>query len=107
MSFVIAAPELLGTAATELAGLDSTLSAANAAAAAQTTTVLAAAEDEVSAAIAALFAAHGQAYQAAGIAYSTKHDGLNPFRNKGLRPSFLFSTINPRINAPTFSGRSS
>ncbi|WP_420873568.1 cytochrome P450 [Mycobacterium riyadhense] len=41
------------------------------------------------------------------IAYSTKHDGLNPFRNKGLRPSFLFSTINPRINAPTFSGRSS
>jgi hypothetical protein len=41
------------------------------------------------------------------IAYSTKHDGLNPFGNKGLRPSFLFSIVNPRINAPTFSGRSS
>src|SRR5262249_52470732 len=40
------------------------------------------------------------------IAYSTKHDGLNPFRNKGLRPSSLFSTANPRINAPTFSGLS-
>ncbi|EUA15648.1 hypothetical protein I546_0006 [Mycobacterium kansasii 732] len=41
------------------------------------------------------------------IAYSTKHDGLNPFRNKGLRPSFQLSVIRPRINAPTFSGRSS
>ena len=41
------------------------------------------------------------------IAYSTKHDGLDPFSHKGLRPSSLFSTVNPRINAPTFSGRSS
>ncbi|WP_139828684.1 PE family protein, partial [Mycobacterium riyadhense] len=66
MSFVIAVPVLLGAVANELAGLGSMLSAANAAAATQTTTVLAAAEDEVSAAIAALFAAHGQAYQSAG-----------------------------------------
>ena len=60
MSFVITAPEMLGTAATDLAGLGSTLSAANASAAAQTTGVLAAAEDEVSAAIAALFSATGR-----------------------------------------------
>jgi hypothetical protein len=41
------------------------------------------------------------------IAYSTKHDGLNPFQHKGLRPSSLLSTVNSHINAPTFSGRSS
>ena len=29
------------------------------------------------------------------------------FSHKGLRPSSLFSTTNQRINAPTFSGRSS
>ncbi len=64
MSFVIAAPEVMATAATDLANLGSTLSVANAAATAQTTRVLAAAEDEVSAAIAALISAHGQGYQA-------------------------------------------
>ena len=41
------------------------------------------------------------------IAHSTKHDGLDPFSHKALRPSSLFSAVNPRINAPTFSGRSS
>ena len=41
------------------------------------------------------------------ITYGTKHDGLNPFSHKGLRPSSLFGTVNPQINAPTFSGRSS
>ncbi|MCW2662511.1 MAG: hypothetical protein JWP83_3663, partial [Mycobacterium sp.] len=66
MSFVVALPEMLATAATDVASLGSTLDAAHAAAAAQTTGVLAAAEDEVSAAIAALFSAHGQACQAAG-----------------------------------------
>src|ERR1700741_2392476 len=64
MSFVIAAPEFLASAATDLANIGSTLGAANAAAATQTTGVPAAAEDEVSAAIAALFSAHGQGFQA-------------------------------------------
>src|SRR5271166_4424510 len=64
MSFVIAAPELVTAAATDLASLGSALSAANAAAATQTTGVLAAAEDEVSAAIASMFSAHGQGFQA-------------------------------------------
>jgi hypothetical protein len=64
MSFVIAMPEMVGTAATDLASIGSTLSAANVAAAAPTTGIVAAAEDEVSAAIAALFGEHGQAYQA-------------------------------------------
>ena len=57
MSFVFAVPDVVSTAATDLAGIGSTLSQANSAAAAQTTEVLAAGSDEVSAAVAALFAA--------------------------------------------------
>jgi PE family len=64
MSFVIAAPEALVGAATDLANIGSTIGVANAAAAASTTSVLAAAADEVSTAIAALFEAHAQGYQA-------------------------------------------
>src|SRR6201998_2739721 len=64
MSFVMAVPEVLGTAATDLTNIGSSLSEANAAAATQTTGVLAAAEDEVSAAIAAVSSAHGTAFQA-------------------------------------------
>ncbi|MCV7076209.1 PE family protein, partial [Mycobacterium szulgai] len=64
MSFLIALPDSLATAATDLIGLGSALSAANTVAAAQTTRLTAAAEDEVSAAVAALFSAHGQGYQA-------------------------------------------
>ena len=74
MSFVIVLPDVLGTAATDLAGIGSTLGAANTAAAAQTTGVLAAAQDEVSAAIAALFSAHGQGYQALGAQAVAFHD---------------------------------
>jgi hypothetical protein len=50
MAFGIAVPGVLGTAATDLANVGSTISAANAAAAAPTTGILVAAEDEVSAA---------------------------------------------------------
>ncbi len=64
MSFVIVAPELMAMAAADLAGIESVLQAAHAAAATSTTQVLAAAGDEVSAAVAALFSAHGQEYQA-------------------------------------------
>ncbi|PHO36480.1 hypothetical protein B6F15_00885, partial [Mycobacterium tuberculosis variant bovis] len=59
MSFVIAAPEVIAAAATDLASLGSSISAANAAAAANTTALMAAGADEVSTAIAALFGAHG------------------------------------------------
>ncbi|WP_310784511.1 PE domain-containing protein [Mycobacterium sp. Z3061] len=64
MSFVSAAPEIMTAAATDLADMESALSAARAAAASRTAAVLAAAEDEVSAAVAALFSAHGQGFQA-------------------------------------------
>ena len=64
MSSLTAVPQLIATAATDLGNIGSTLSQANAAAATQTMGVPAAAEDEVSAAIAVIFSAHGQGYQA-------------------------------------------
>lgn len=64
MSFVIAAPEMMATAAADLAGIESTLHAARAAAAASTTQVLAAGADDVSAAIAGLFSGHALDFQA-------------------------------------------
>ena len=74
MPFVIAAPELVTTAATDLANVGSALSEANAAAANPTTGVLAAAEDEVSAAIASLFSGHGHAYQAMSAQAAAFHE---------------------------------
>jgi len=64
MSFVTTQPELLATAAVNLQGIGSTMTAGNAAAAAPTTGVVPAAADEVSALTAAQFAAHAQMYQA-------------------------------------------
>jgi PE family len=64
MSGVFAAPELISTAATELANIGSTLSSANTAAASATATVPAAAADAVSAGVAQILSAHGQEYQA-------------------------------------------
>ncbi|WP_415823724.1 PE family protein, partial [Mycobacterium basiliense] len=73
MSIVIATPEMLVAAANELAGIGSAVGAANAAAFAPTMGLLAAGTDEVSAAIAALFSAHGQAYQAVSAQMSACH----------------------------------
>jgi hypothetical protein len=64
MSYVIAAPDMLAATAADVAGIGSSLSAANAAAAASTTRVIAAGGDEVSAAIASLFSSHGTAFLA-------------------------------------------
>ncbi len=64
MPYVIAAPEMLTAAATDLAGIESALSAAHSAAATRITAVPAAAEDEVSVAIASLFSSNGQEFQA-------------------------------------------
>src|SRR5215472_58492 len=64
MSYLVAAPEFVASAATDLSHIGSGLTAANAVAAAPTTGVLAAAGDEVSAAIAAVFSAHAKDFQA-------------------------------------------
>lgn len=73
MSFVITAPGLVTEAATNIAGIGSSMVAANRAAAASTTAVLAAGGDEVSAAIASLFSGHAQYYQALGVQAEAFH----------------------------------
>jgi hypothetical protein len=64
MTSLIAQPQLLATAATEMAQINSAIGAAKAAAAGPTTGVVAAAQDEVSAATAKLFEGYAQEYQA-------------------------------------------
>ena len=64
MSYLVALPEMMSAAATNVASIGSVVATANQGMAGATTGVLAAAEDEVSVAIAALFSAHGQGYQA-------------------------------------------
>lgn len=83
MSFLIAAPEMMVAAATDLARVGSTISAAKVAAAAPTTSVIAAGADEVSASIAALFGAHAQAYQALSAQAASFHDQFVQAPNAG------------------------
>lgn len=63
MSFLIAAPQVIADAATDLTNIGSTIGSAHRAAAAATTGVLPAAADEVSTQIASLFSAHAADYQ--------------------------------------------
>jgi len=63
MSHVIAAPEIMTAAATDLATIGETLNAAHMTAAPPTLAVLPAAADEVSVSIAHLFSGYGQEYQ--------------------------------------------
>ncbi|BBX72475.1 PE family protein [Mycobacterium shinjukuense] len=74
MSFVHAAPPALTAAASEIAGIGSTINAANAAAASPTTGVMAAAADQVSAQVAALFSSYGQGYQQLSAQFAAFHD---------------------------------
>lgn len=83
MSFVIASPEALLAAATDLAAIRSTIRAANAAAAVPTTGALAPAADEVSAGIAALFGAQAQSYQAVSAQAAAFHDRFVQLLNAG------------------------
>src|SRR5271166_5993628 len=70
---VVIAPEFVAAAASNLANIGSTINTANAAAAAPTSEIVAAGEDEVSQAVAGLFAAHAQAYQAIGAEAAAFH----------------------------------
>ncbi|KZS64662.1 PE-PGRS family protein [Mycobacterium kansasii] len=74
MSYVIAAPEIVGAVAGDLATIGSSINAARALAAAPTTGLLAAGADEVSAAIASLFSGHAQAYQSVAAQAAAFHD---------------------------------
>ena len=71
-SFVSAAPEALAGASADLSGIGEAIREATSAAAPSTMGIVPAALDEVSAAIAALFGAHGQAYQAGRFSIQCK-----------------------------------
>ncbi|WP_415823693.1 PE family protein, partial [Mycobacterium basiliense] len=73
MSFVSVSPQLVESAVSELTALGSALGAANAAAMGPTVQIVAAGADEVSAAIAALFGAQAQEYQAISAQVAVFH----------------------------------
>ncbi|MCV7197203.1 PE-PPE domain-containing protein [Mycobacterium angelicum] len=74
MSYVVATPDFLRTAAESVAAMGSAVGAANAAAASSTTSLLTAAADEVSTGIAAIFSAHGLAYQSISAQAADFHE---------------------------------
>ena len=93
-------------AATDLATIRSTLNAVNAAAAAHTTALLAAGADEVSAAIVALFSAHGQEYQALSAQAAAFQDEFrgpagvtDALVDIGLLSPSYFATTYPAVNS--------
>lgn len=73
MTFLITTPDMISGAATDLAGIGSTLGLANVAAAAPTTEILAAAQDEVSVAIAAVFSGYANEFQQVSQGAQTYH----------------------------------
>ena len=78
MPFVIAAPEMMASAASDVAAIGSNLSAAHTAAAAPTIAVVPAAADEVSGGIAQLFSQHGRYFQALGGQVAAFHEQFVP-----------------------------
>ena len=74
MSFLLAQPQMLAAAASDLQAIGSDLSARNAAAAAPTMGVAPAGADEVSALTATQFAAYAQIYQAVSAQAAAVND---------------------------------
>ncbi|OBI91332.1 PecA family PE domain-processing aspartic protease [Mycobacterium asiaticum] len=85
MSFVTVAPAAVADAATSLENLGAAIRSAHLAAGAPTTAIAAAAADEVSAAIAALFAQQGTAYQALSNQAAAFHSQLIEALNASVR----------------------
>ncbi|BBZ40372.1 PecA family PE domain-processing aspartic protease [Mycobacterium conspicuum] len=73
MSYLIAAPEMLAATATEVAGIGSSLNAAEAATSTPITAVLAPAHDDVSAAIASFFSDYARQFQVLSARAATFH----------------------------------
>ncbi len=83
MSFVIATPDLVESAATNLAGIRSSLAEAAASAAGPTTGIAFAAQDEVSVAIASMFGNFGQQFQAVSAQAQAFHQQFVSLMNAG------------------------
>ena len=92
--WVIAAPEYVAAAASDLANIGSSLSSANMAALVPTSGVLAAGADEVSAMIAALFSSHAQAYQALSAQAASFHAQFVQLMNTGASQYALTEAAN-------------
>ncbi|WP_415624172.1 PE family protein, partial [Mycobacterium intermedium] len=113
MSFVTAVPGGMAVAATQFAGIGSTIAEANRALAIQTAGVQAAAADEVSVAIAAFFDAHARSYQTLGAQLATFHERLvqrlaaGAASYAGAEAGNVQQALLDAINAPfqTFLGR--
>ena len=110
MSYLIAVPDLLAAAASDVAGIGSSLSAAHVLAAAPTTAVVAAGSDEVSTAIASLFSGHAKAYQTLGaqaaafhtqFAQALTHAGGSYAAAEASAIAAVQRTALAAINAPT------
>ncbi|EUA13215.1 PE family protein [Mycobacterium kansasii 732] len=104
---LIAAPELMAAAATDLASIGSMINTANTVVAATTTQMLAAGADEASTQIAAVFGAHGQAYQTLAAQAAVCHDrfaqalNTNAGAYAGAEAINVEQTLLDVINAPT------
>jgi hypothetical protein len=83
MSFVIATPDLVQSAAENLAGIRSSLAEAAASASGPTTGIAVAAQDEVSMAIASLFGNFGQEFQAVSAQAQAFHQQFVELMNAG------------------------
>jgi hypothetical protein len=100
MSYVIAAPEVMTSAAADVAAIGANVNAAHMAAAARTTSVLPAAADEVSAAIASVFANHAQAFQGlAGKAAAFNDQFVQHLAAGAFSYSSIEAAIVPRLEA--------
>ena len=105
MSLLVAAPQLLADAASDLAGLGLTISTANATAAAPTTGLLPAAADEISTEIATLFSAHGQGFQRLSAQVAAFHEHFVQSLNAGANAyataeASAVQTLLNAVNAP-------
>lgn len=95
MSYVIAAPQYVAAAATDLANIGSAISDAGAAAFGPTTGVLApAGADVVSAQIAALFGAHAEAFQALSAQANQFHNQFVQLMSMGAQQYGLTEAAN-------------
>ena len=105
MSFLFAAPQELASAASDLAGIGSTVGAANAAAVAPTTGVVASAADQVSAQVAALLSEHGLGYQQVSAQMAAFHERFVQTLTAGASTyaqaeSNAAQTLTHAVNAP-------
>ena len=93
MSYVIADPEVMTAAASDLAAIGSNLSAAHMTAAASTVAVIPAAADEVSGGIARLFSQFGQNYQALAAEAAAFEEQFEQLLTNSARLYALIETL--------------